>query len=187
MKDRNKLRFRANITWFNQFFAGLRQIYQHIAEMLPAEYFPENYSLNLENYYYPGFKAAPSIPPYYALMLEGNKCALQVVSVIDASLFTQRGYFLIEPSMIVVVISEADKYARIDEIALQVIKPQNVEQVKKTGNIVSGKITANYLADFFAFQVQYDCFSDDRKPEIAIGNYVIDPIKTNLMQGFQTA
>jgi hypothetical protein len=186
MKDRNKLRFRANITWFNQFFGGLRQIYQHIAEMLPAEYFPENYSLNLENFYYPNFKAAPSIPPYYALMLEGKKCALQVVSVIDASLFAQRGYFLIEPSMIVVVISEVDKYTRVDEFALQVIKPQNIEQVKKMGNIVRGKIEANFIADFFAFQVQYDCFSDDRKPEIAIGNYIIDPIRTNLMLGFQS-
>lgn len=187
MKERSKLRFRANITWFNQFFGGLRQIYQHIAEMLPAEYFPENYSLNLENYYYPGFKAAPSIPAYYALMLEGKKCALQVVSVIDASLITPRGYFLVEPSMIVIVISESDKYARVDEFALQVIKAQNIEQVKKIGSIVRGKIMANFLADFFAFQVQYDCFSDDRKPEIAIGNYVIDPIRTNLMQGFRTA
>ncbi len=186
MKDRDRLRFRASITWFNQFFDGLRQIYQHVAELLPAEYFPENYSLNLENYYFPDYKSAPSIPPYYALMLEGKKCALQVVSVLDPSLFAQNGRFLIEPSMVIVVVSQADKYARVDEFALQVIKNQNIEQVKKTGNIVRGKITGKFPADFFAFQVQYDRFSEDKKPEITIGSYVIDPIYINLAQGFPT-
>ncbi len=184
MKDRAKLRFRDNITWFNQFFDGLRQIYLHIAEMLPAEYFPQNYSPNLENFYYPDLKATPSIPPYYALMLEGKKCALQVVSVIDANLFAQGGLFHIEPSMVIVVVSLADKYARVDEIALHVIQNHNIEQVDKAGNIVRGKITAKFPADFFAFQVQYDQFSGDRKPEIVIGSYIIDPIYINLAQGF---
>ncbi len=186
MKERDKHRFRANITWFNQFFDGLRQIYQHVSELLPTEFFPENYALNLENYYYPGFKAAPSLPPYYALMLEGKKCAIQVVSVIDTDLFAQSGQFLIEPSMVVVVISQAEKYARVDEFALQVIKNQNVEQVNKSENIVWGKITAKFPADFFAFQVQYDRFSDDKKPEIAVGKYIIDPITANLELGFST-
>jgi hypothetical protein len=119
-------------------------------------------------------------------MMEGKKCALQVVSVIDASLFAQSGRFLIEPSMIIVVVSQADKYARVDEFALHVIKNQNIGQVKKTGNIVRGKITAKFPADFFAFQVQYDRFSDDKKPEIAIGSNIIDPIYINLAQGFPT-
>jgi hypothetical protein len=184
MKDRDKLRFRASITWFNQFFDGLRQIYQHVAELLPAEFFPEHYSLNLENYYYPGFKAAPSIPPYYAVMLEGKKCALQVVSVIDATLFAQNGIFFIEPSMVIVVVSQSDKYARIDEFGLQVIRNQNISQEKKEGNTVWGKITSNFPTNFFAFQVQYDRFTDDKKPEIAIGRYIIDPITTNLGLGF---
>jgi hypothetical protein len=187
MKDRDKLRFRDNITWFNQFFDGLRQIYQYVAELLPAEFFPEHYSLNLESYYYPGYKAAPSIPPYYALMLEGKDCALQVLSVIDSALFAQNGLFLIEPSMVIVATSQSDKYARVDEFALQVIRDQNVEQVKKAGNIVWGKLTAKFPADFFAFQVQYDRFSEDKKPEIAVGRYIIDPITTNLMLGFPTA
>lgn len=184
MKDRDKLRFRANITWFNQFFEGLRQIYQYVAELLPSEFFPENRSLNIENYYYPGFKATPCIPSYYALMLEGKKCALQVVSVIDATLFAQNGLFFIEPSMVIVVVSESDKYSRLDEFALRVIKNQNIEQTQKTGNIVRGKITAKLPTDFFTFQVEYDRFTDDKKPEVAIGRYIIDPIATNLAMGF---
>ncbi len=127
MNDREKLRFRANISWFNQFFDGLRQIYEHIAELLPAEFFSERYSPCMENYYFPDFKAVPSIPPYYALMLEGKKCALQVVSVIDEALFAQGGPFSAEPSMVVMVHSQADKYSRLDEFALQMIKNQNVE------------------------------------------------------------
>jgi hypothetical protein len=186
MKDRDKFRFRANLTWFNQFFEGLRQIYQHVAELLPKDYFPDNYALNLENYYYPTYKAVPSIPPYFALMMEGNKCALQIVSVVDASLFSPSGQFFIEPTMVIVVISTADKYARLDEFALQVIRNQNVEVVNKTGNIMRGKFTAKFPAEFFAFQVQYDRFTDDKKPEIAIRKYIIDPITTNLMQGFST-
>lgn len=186
MKDRDKLRFQANITWFNQFFDGLRQIYQHVAELLPAEFFPENHSLNLENYYYPGFKAAPSLPPYYALMLEGKKCALQVLSVVDSGLFAQNGHFLIEPSMVVLAASQSDKYARVDEFALQVVRNQNVERINKVENIVWGKITTKFPAEFFAFQVQYDRFSDGRKPEIAVGRYIIDPLTTNLLLGFPT-
>ena len=187
MKDRDKLRFRANISWFNQFFDGLRQIYEHVSEMLPVEFFPKRFSPSIENYYFPDLKAVPSLPPYYALMLEGNACGLQIVSVIDESLFAQGGPFSIEPSMVVLVSSEADKYVRVDEFALRVIKNQNVERVKKAGNIVRGKITAKFPADFFAFQVEYDRFSDDKNPEEAIGKYIIDPIITNLQQGFPPA
>jgi hypothetical protein len=187
MKDRDKLRFQANITWFNQFFNGLRQIYERVSELLPAEFFSEQYSLSIENYYFPDLKAVPCIPPFYALMLEGKKCALQVVSVIDEGLFAEGGLFFIEPSMVIMVHSWSNKYTRLDEFALQVIKNQNVEQVKKAGNIVRGKITAKFPADFFAFQVQYDQFTDNKNPEIAIGRYIIDPITANLEQGFPPA
>lgn len=187
MRDREKIRFQANITWFNQFFNGLRQIYEHISELLPVEFFSEHYSPCMENYYFPDFKAVPRIPPYYALMLEGKKCALQVVSVIDETLFTQGGPFFIEPSMVVMVHSQADRYARLDEFALQMIKNQNVEGIKKAGNIVRGKINAKFPAEFFAFQVQYDQFTDDKKPEIAIGTFIIDPITASLKQGFPTS
>ncbi len=187
MKDRDKLRFRANITWFNQFFDGLRQIYEHVSELLPVEFFPKRFSLSIDNYYFPDLKAVPSLPAYYALMLEGKACALQVVSVIDESIFAQGGPFFIEPSMVVMVNSQADKYARVDEFALKVIKNQKVERVKKAGNIVRGKITAKFPADFFAFQVEYDRFSDDKNPEVAIGKYIIDPIIANLQQGFPAA
>jgi hypothetical protein len=184
MKDRDKLRFQANITWFNQFFDGLRQIYEQIAELLPVEYFPHHYSLGIENYYFPDFKAVPCIPPYYALMLEGKKCALQVVSVVDESLFAKGGKFDSEPSMVIVVHSREDKYSRLDEFALQIIKNQTVEQVKKAGNIVRGQVNHKFPADFFAFQVKYDRFSDANNPEIAIGKYIIDPIAANLAMGF---
>ena len=98
MKDRDKTRFHDNITWFNQFFDGMRQIYEYTVDQLPPEFFQEGFTLNSGNFYFPRFKAAPSLPPYYALLLEGKTHALQVVSVIDAYLFSHNGPFILEPS-----------------------------------------------------------------------------------------
>jgi hypothetical protein len=45
---------------------------------------------------------------------------------------------------------------------------------------VWGKFTTKFPADFFAFQVQYDKFSDNKNPKEAVRQYIIDPIFNNL-------
>jgi hypothetical protein len=180
MKERDKTRFHDNLTWFNQFFDGLRQIYEHIVDLLPTEFFHEDFALNSGNFHFPKYKAAPSMPPYYALMLEGRMYALQVVSVIDVNLFAPSGPFDKEPSMITVIHTQPEKYGWINDFALNVIKNQNVELTTKEHGVVWGKITAKFPADFFAFQVQYDKFSDVKNPQEAVQQNIIDPIIKNL-------
>jgi hypothetical protein len=180
MKDRAKDRFHDNITWFNLFFDGIRQIYEYIVSLMPAEFFHEGFALNRGNFYFPSHRVAPLIPSYYALMLEGRMHALQVVSVIDASLFAHAGPFIIEPSLITVVHTQAEKYGWLNDFALNVIKKQNVVLTTKEGEVVWGRISAKFPANFFAFQVQYDKFSENRNPQEAVGKYIVDPIVTNL-------
>jgi hypothetical protein len=184
MKDRDKKRFLSSMTWFNQFFEGLNQIYHHVVNLLPVEVLPDGFSVNVENFYYPSLKTAPSIPPYYALVLPGRQAALQIISVIDADAITHGGLFHPEPCMVIVVHSLPDKYAWVDEFALKVIKGQETEQIRKENDVVWGKLTGKYPADFFAFQVQYDRFSDVMDPPQAVSQWLVGPILTNLAKGF---
>jgi hypothetical protein len=184
MKNRDKSRFEASMSWFNQFFDGLRQIYEHIPELMPADFFPEGFALNIENYYFPRHKAAPFIPPYYALIMGGREAAVQAIAVIDAGLFAPRSPFTVEPSIIVVVHTQAEKYAWVDEFAMKVIKLQNIEVIDHYEGIVWGKIMGMYPADFFAFQVKYDRFSESMDARTAIQRYLVKPIMDNLERGF---
>jgi hypothetical protein len=184
MKDRDKVRFHDNITWFNQFFDGIRQIYELTVDLVPTEYFHEDFTLSSDNFYFPRYKAAPSLPPYYALILEGKKVSFQILSVLEASLIAQSGSFIVEPSMIIVIHSQVDKFAWINEFALKVIKSQDVELTKMMDDVIWGKINGKFPADFFAFQVRYDKFSDDKNPQASVSKYIVDPIIENLERGF---
>jgi hypothetical protein len=183
MKDKDKARFQDNIIWFNHFFDGLRHIYEHIVELLPREFFHEGFVLNSGNFFFPRYKAAPSLPPYYALLLEGKTFALQMVSIVDANLFAQNGLFIKEPSMITLIHTQPEKYGWIDDFALSVIKNQNVELTTKERGVVHGKITGKFPANFFAFQIQYDKFTDDQNLLEAVRQNIVDPIIVNLGTG----
>jgi hypothetical protein len=187
MKDRDRKRFQSSITWFNQFFTGMKQIYELVANLLPVEFFPDGFSTNIENFYYPAFKASPSIPPYYAFVVGGRKAALQLVAVIDEGIIPLHGAFSREPSMVAVLHTRPEKYAWLDEFALKVIGAENLEQTSKTGDILHGKLAGKYPADFFAFQVQYDLFSDIRNPPEAVSQYIVKPITTGLEKGWLAA
>ncbi len=185
MKERDKNRFRENISWFNQFFDGMRQIYEMTVNLLPVEFFREGFSLNRGNFFFPRYKIAPSMPPYYALLLEGRQHGLQMVAVVDDSLFAPGGPFMAEPSLIVMLHSQAEKYGWLGDYALRVIKNQHLVKADKVGGTLWGKIDVRYPADFFAFQVQYDKFSDNRSLQAVVGQYVVEPILKNLARGFQ--
>jgi hypothetical protein len=187
MKERDKNRFRDNINWFNQFFDGIRQIFELTVNLLPIEFIQEGFSLNRGNFFFPRYKIAPSMPPYYGLMLEGRQCALQLVAVVDDALFAPGGPFMVEPSLIVVLHTQAAKYGWLSEYALRVIKNQHLVQADNVAGTLWGKIEARYPADFFAFQVQYDKFSDNRSLQAVVSQYIVDPLLKNLERGFQPA
>ncbi len=69
MNDQDQTRFVSNIRWFNQFFAGIRQLYGIVIETLPSDFFAEGFQLASRNYYFPRQNFAPTIPPYYVLMV----------------------------------------------------------------------------------------------------------------------
>lgn len=184
MKEQDRARFRANIQWFNQFFDGTRSIYEMIVNQLPTEFFPTASALSSDNYYFPRQKVAPSIPPYYALLLEGLKHALQILTITDARLIARNGYFIHEPSIIIVLHSQTNKNSWVDEFALNVIGNNKLELIRKVDGIVWGHIKSKYPADFFAFQVALDKFSDTENPQEAVRQYIVNPIIENLRKGF---
>lgn len=184
MKEQDRARFKANILWFNQFFDGVRTIYEMVENQLPVEFFPAIATLTSDNFYFSRQKVVPSIPPYYALYRQGFKHALQILTIIDENLISNNDFFTREPSIIVVLHSRADKCSRLDEFALTVVRNQNVELIRKDNGVIWGHIKSKYPADFFAFQVSLDKFSDIEKPQEAVRQYMVNPIIENLRKGF---
>ena len=86
MKEQDRARFTANIRWLNQFFDGVRTIYEMVENQLPTEFFPAIATLTSDNFYFFRQKVVPSIPPYYALYRQGFKHALQILTIIDQNL-----------------------------------------------------------------------------------------------------
>ena len=184
MKEQDRARFKANIQWFNQFFDGMRIIYEMVMNQLLVEFFPTAANPTSDNYYFPRQKIAPSIPPYYAFSLEGYKHALQILTIIDASLIARNGFFVHEPSIIIVLHSQADKDSWLDEFALNVVRNQNIENIRKVNGIIYGHLKSKYPADFFTFQVALDIFSDTGNLHEAVHQTIITPLIENLRKGF---
>ncbi len=180
MRDQDRARIRANIQWFNQFFEGIRNIYDILADGLPEELFPAVAALSSDCFHFPRLKVVPSIPPYYAFLLAGPKHGLQVLTIVDAHLIARDGPFASEPSIIPVLHSNPDKNSRVDDLGLKVIKNHALEFVHKKDNMVSGHIQAPHPADFFAFQVSLDHFSDIQDTEQAVQRYLLAPIMDHL-------
>jgi len=184
VKEQDRARFRANIKWFNQFFDGVRTLYEMIVNQLPSEYFPSASTITSDNYYFPRQKVVPSIPPYYALVVEGLKHSLQILTIVDASLIARNGFFSHEPSIISVVHTQANKNSWLDEFALNVVRNQKVEVLHKADDIIWGRINSKYPADFFAFQVALDKFSESSDPLEAVSQNIVQPVVENLRKGF---
>jgi hypothetical protein len=187
MKEQDRTRFRANILWFNQFFDGIRTLYELIVNQLPSEYFPTISTITSDNYYFPRQKLVPSIPPYYALLVEGVNHSLQILTIVDAGLIARNGFFIHEPSIISVVHTQANKNSWLDEFALNVIRNQKVELVRNADGIIWGHIRSKYPADFFAFQVTLDKFSESPDSLDAVEQFIIAPVIENLGKGFRTS
>lgn len=180
MNDQDRARFVSNVHWFNQFFAGIRQLYGVIVENLPSEFFPKDFKLASTNYYFTKQNFAPTIPPYYALILDGREQALQVMAVFDPELFAGQGLFAVKPSIIVVLHSQAHKYAYIDDYALRLIKNREIEITHQADGRLWGKMNSRPPAGFFSFQVSFDEFSADHNPHDAVREHIVNPIVANL-------
>ncbi len=180
MNKEEQSRLTANVQWFNQFFAQIRQLYKSIVEGLPNEFFPEGFRLAAKNFYFTKQHQTPSIPPYYALGVEGKEFALQVMTVLEADLFDRSGHFAVEPSIVVVLHSQASRYLWIDDHALRVIRNEGIQITRQANGKFWGKMNSNPPADFFSFQVSFDKFSADKDSRDAVREHIVDPIKEYL-------
>lgn len=180
MNEEEQSRFAMNVKWFNQFFSGLRQLYQIVVDTLPTGFFPEGFVLSSGNFYFPRQNFAPTIPPYYVLMVRGKQVALQIVTILDPDQFGKSDFFAAQPSVVIVLHSQVDNFNSVEVYALRVIKNRGLEIAQRTYGSVQGKINAKLPAEFFSFQVSFDKFSADRNPHDAVLKHIVDPITTHL-------
>jgi len=180
MNDQDQSRLIATVKWFNDFFNGIRQLYEIVVETLPQDFFAENSTLTSGNFYFPSQKYAPTIPPYYVLMLGGQQVALQILTILDPELFGNPDLFTKEPSIVVVLHSQTSKYGHITDYALRLLGNRVIEVTQKAEDKFWGRINAKLPADFFAFQVCFDKFSADQNPNDAVHEHIVEPINDYL-------
>lgn len=180
MNNEDQSRFVANVEWFNRSFADIRQLYGLVVEMMPTDFFPAGFALAAGNFYFPKQHFAPTIPPYYVLMVGGEHLALQIVTVLDPSLFVRSDPFVAEPSIVVVLHSESGRYGFIEDYALRVIGNKGIGIERQDGGRLWGRINAKLPAKFFSFQVPLDRFSAERDPRDAVREHIVDPITEEL-------
>ncbi len=114
-------------------------------------------------------------------MVGGERVALQIVTVLDPGLFVRSDPFVAEPSIVIVLHSEADRYGSIDNYALRVIANKGIEIERQDGGRLWGRIQdAKLPANFFSFQVPLDRFSTERDPREAVREHIVEPITKEL-------
>ncbi len=180
MDHGDRSRFVANVEWFNRFFADIRQLYGLVVETMPNDFFPAGFALAAGNFYFPKQHFAPTIPAYYVLMVGGKRVALQIVTVLDPGLFVRSDPFVAEPSIVVVLHSEADRYGYIEDYALRVIANRGIDIERQDGGRLWGRINAKLPAQFFAFQIRLDRFSAEQDPREAVREHIVRPITQEL-------
>ena len=110
MDNHEKSKLHSNMIWFNNFFSGIKQLFDSVYDIMPREFFSPDFELKSGNYYYPKQNYSPSIPPYYVLMVPGHTWALQLFLIVDEELIAKGSGFSPEPSLFVVLHSQADRY-----------------------------------------------------------------------------
>lgn len=180
MNNQDQSRLIANIKWLNDFFNGIMQLYEIVIKALPQDFLAENNTLTSRNFYFPSQKYAPTIPPYYVLMLGGQQVALQVLTILDPELFGNPDLFTKQPSIVVVLHSQTSRYGYIDDYALRLLKNRGIAVTQKADGKFWGTINAKLPADFFAFQVSFDKFSTNQNPNDAVREHITDPINDYL-------
>ncbi len=180
MNNQDQSRLIANVKWFNDFFNGIRQLYEIVVETLPQDFFAENSTLTSGNFYFPSQKYAPTIPSYYALMLGGEQIALQILTILDPELFSTSSLFTKEPSIVVVLHTQPSKYGYISDYALRLLGNRGIEVTQKAEDRFWGRINTKLPADFFAFQVSFDKFSASQNPNDAVREHIVEPINDYL-------
>lgn len=183
MNKKDQPRFVANIEWFNRFFADVRELYELVVETMPDDFFPEGFALSAKNYYFPKQNSAPSIPPYYVLMVAGRQFALQIVAVFDPTRFGKPDHFTKEPSIVVVLHSQANRYSYIEDYALRVIGNRGIDVERQEGGKLWGTISKPQ-AEFFSFQIPLDRFSEERNPHDDVREHIVRPIEEELENRF---
>ncbi|GAF86837.1 unnamed protein product, partial [marine sediment metagenome] len=97
MEDQETLKFRSNMVWFNNFFGGVKQLFDLVYDHISNDFVSSEFELKSTNYHFPRQNYSPSIPPYYVLMVPGIKWAMQLILIVDEDLISQSSYFSVEP------------------------------------------------------------------------------------------
>jgi len=140
--------FFQNVKWFNEFFDGLKELYDKISIILEKEF-----ELSEKSYYYYKPNDKPSIPSTYHLFLGGEEFKLNLAVLFNEDDIKNKK-FLVEPSIIV---SVHDEYFCI-EVSSYVADLQDVKQIKEENNFISGILDWDTEVRFESFQVPLDLF-----------------------------
>ena len=170
ISNKDKNRFIENVNWFNQYFDGVYQLFERISQILQNDY-----SLPEKMYYYYKANSKPSIPGIYLLGLGSEDFAIQIYAIFNLNVFSSQSYFLKEPSIIVLKHSHGKRYGWYKEYGLKIIINNGIEFENNEGDI-SGKIIENQ-ANFFAFQVPFDYFTEGEDIENSIHEKILKKLK----------
>ncbi len=172
MDAQEQARFTANWTWFNDFFSGLKQLFDKTARLLRSEF-----GLSAPKFYhYPQPRTQPGLPQYYIMGLGGERFAVQVFAVLDLTLLENQVEFVAEPSLVIVKHSRGDKALYLQDYGLRVIRGDGLADFRNEDGWVSGLILASKTR-FQAFQVPFDAFAAGKDVEAAIRESVVEVLK----------
>ena len=109
-------------------------------------------------------------------MAGGKQSALQILAVFDPDLLGKPSLITAEPSLVVVLHSQADRYGYIEDYALRVIGNRGIHISRQDDGKFWGSMNPKSPADFFSFQVSFGKFSADKNSRDAVREHIVDPI-----------
>jgi len=176
MNTQDMERFLSNIQWFNDFFDGVRHLFETITKILVSK----SLAISRVGWYYEKSNHVPKIPPYYEMELKGNNFALQLFAVFDPQLLTNNQQaFNSEPSIVIVKHSREDRPGWVADYGLRVIKKDRITQEVFGENVIMGKMVGGDAngTQYFAFQVPFEVFGAGQDINLAIEQHIVSVLQ----------
>lgn len=171
------VRFETNREWFNEFFKGLKQVFDRTANAF-GSHLPD---MDV-GYFYPKANTRPSIPTYYVLGVGCDGFAVQVYAILDHTILAGHPYFRAEPSFVVVKHSRGDRYLWLKDYGLRVITRERVTETRadptvEVGVVVRGFIEHDPPTQYCAYQVPLDHFEEGQSLDTSIDRMFVVPVR----------
>jgi len=161
--------FIQNREWFNQFFQGLRQIFDRTASKLAIEH-----SLSSQSLYHPTLRPVPRIPPYYMVGIGGGEFAIQIYAILDVDMFRNQ-FFQAEPSIVVIRHADSDRYLYIGDYGERVLGDGPLTATRVEDSVLMGFIRGR--TPFQAFQVGIEHFELGRDLDQEIDTLIVERLR----------